>query len=53
MILFPVKKSNLKGVYPYYYDSCPFAFREGKFYRLIENEDTEEWELHVHEVINQ
>jgi len=31
-------------------DQYPFTVNQGKFYQLADNEDTEEWELHITEV---
>jgi hypothetical protein len=28
----------------------PFNIKDGKLYQLVENEDQEEWELHIHEI---
>lgn len=28
-------------------ESYPFTIKDGKFYQLVENEQTEEWELHM------
>lgn len=42
-IYLPLKDRDLLEVYP-------FAIADGKLYQLVENEDEEEWELHVNEI---
>lgn len=43
----PIVKSNRKGSFPYYYDSCPYCIKNGKLYRLIEDTKSENWVLHI------
>ncbi len=46
-IFLPIAKSSAKNAYPYIRDSSPYTFKNGNLYQLIENEDTETYELHV------
>lgn len=39
----PIVKKDVQSLYPFYVDN-------GKLYRLLENEDEEEWELHITDV---
>jgi hypothetical protein len=43
-VMVPLKFANPRETYP-------FTINYGKLFQLADNEDTEEWELHVHEVI--
>jgi hypothetical protein len=42
-VMVPFQESELLCAYP-------FTIAEGKIYQLIENEDTEEWELHINKI---
>ncbi len=42
-VMVPFRESELLRAYP-------FTIAEGKIYQLIENEDTEEWELHIDKI---
>ncbi len=42
-VMVPFRESELLRAYP-------FTIAEGKIYQLIENEDTEEWELHINKI---
>jgi hypothetical protein len=46
-IFLPIAKNNAKFAFPYMRDSAPYTFNKGKLYQLIENEETEKFELHV------
>jgi hypothetical protein len=46
-IFFAIAKNNAKFAFPYMRDSAPYTFNKGKLYQLIENEETEKFELHV------
>lgn len=42
-VMVPVKEKNVEYLYPY-------SIHGGKLYQIVENEETEEWELHVTEI---
>jgi len=42
-IFLPIEQPNILEMYP-------FTIYKGKIYQLVENEDEEEWELHVNEI---
>lgn len=42
-----LKKVFLPVHFLYGFRHTPLAFRDGKLYQLVENEDEEEWELHI------
>jgi len=42
-VMLPVKEKDALESYPY-------TIQDGKFYQLVENEQTEEWELHVEKI---
>lgn len=46
-IFLAIAKNNAKFAYPYMRDSAPYTFNKSKLYQLIENEETEKFELHV------
>jgi hypothetical protein len=55
VFLFDMKGTFLKKLFvPCLYmspvDEYPAAIKDGKFYQLVENEDTEEWELHINRI---
>ena len=41
--MLPLQYTNIEEFYWY-------TFKDDKFYNMVENEDTEEWELHVHDI---
>jgi hypothetical protein len=45
-----IRKSFLPLAYRNAILPAPFAIRNNKLYQLVENEDTEEWELHISEI---
>jgi hypothetical protein len=54
-LIFDIKGKFLKQVFlPYvlknYKSDYPAAIKNGKLYQLFDNEETEEWELHVTEI---
>jgi hypothetical protein len=46
-----LKKEFITVRYMNEMETYPFEIKNGKFYQLVENEDTEEWELHCHTII--
>jgi hypothetical protein len=42
-VMVPVKEKNVEYLYPY-------SIHAGKLYQIVENEESEEWELHVTEI---
>jgi hypothetical protein len=55
VFLFDIKGTFLKKLFvPCLYmspvDEYPAAIKNGKFYQLVENEDSEEWELHINRI---
>jgi hypothetical protein len=46
-VFLPIAESRAKNAYPYMRDSSPYTIKNGNLYQLIENEDTETYELHV------
>lgn len=44
-VMVPLKFANLRETYP-------FTINYGKLFQLADNEDTEEWELHIHSIFN-
>ena len=42
-----LEKSFVPMKYQNAFLPSPFAIQNGKFYQVVENEDTEEWELHI------
>lgn len=54
-IIFDLKGKFLKqALVPYVFenprDPYPYAIHNGSIYQLVDNEDTEEWELHINEI---
>lgn len=45
-----IKKSFLPLAYQNAILPAPFAIRDNKLYQLIENEENEEWELHINDI---
>jgi hypothetical protein len=45
-----IKKSFLPLAYQNAILPSPFAIKNNKFYQLVENEENEEWELHINEI---
>lgn len=45
-----IKKSFLPLKYQNAILPSPFAIKKSKFYQLVENEETEEWELHINQI---
>jgi hypothetical protein len=46
-VYLPMGKSNAKYAFPYMKDHAPFGFKDGNYYYLVENEESEEWNLHM------
>jgi len=49
-VYLPIAKSNARYAYPYMKDYAPYMFKDGNYYYLVENEEAEEWQLHMTEI---
>ncbi len=55
IIIFDTHGKEQKRVYLPFYDEtlllpCPYSFGNNRLYQIYDNEETEEWELHIHEI---